>query len=100
MNTNIAITSITGSQATLPCDIILDPTITFTWQFDGANINPSTSAGTFTILSNGSLVISAVANSHEGTFTCVATNTLGTAEGNVTLTVYSELKVIIFVGTE
>ena len=95
MNTDIALTTTVGSQILLPCDIIIDPTITFTWQFNDVTINPSSSAGVFSILSNGSLLISSVANSHEGVFTCVATNSLGVAEGNVTLTVNSELHLLV-----
>ena len=90
VNANISITAIVQSEVTLPCDIIPDPTVTYTWQFGGVLVNPSTSGGTYMILSDGSLVIANVQETLEGTYTCVVTNPLGAASGNVLLTVHSE----------
>jgi hypothetical protein len=91
MNANISITTIVQSEVTLPCDIILDPTVTFTWQFGGVLVTPSTSGGgTYTILPDGSLVVANVQEVHEGTYTCVATNPLGVASGTVSLIVNSK----------
>ena len=90
VNANISITAIVQSEVTLPCDIIPDPTVTYTWQFGGVLVNPSTSGGTYTILSDGSLVIANVQETLEGMYSCVVTNPLGAASGNVLLTVHSE----------
>ena len=95
MNVNVTLSAVINTTVALPCDIILDLTVTFTWQFDGVNLDPSTSEGMYEILPNGSLVISDVTESHEGTYTCVATNSLGVASGNVLLTVNSKLTIIL-----
>lgn len=95
MNANVTLSAVINTTVALPCDIILDLTITFTWQFDGVNLDPSTSEGMYEILPNGSLVISDVRESHEGTYTCVATNSLGVASGNVLLTVNSKLTILL-----
>ena len=90
VNSNIAITAIVQSEVTLPCDIVPDPSVTFSWQFGGVLINPGTSGGTYTILSDGSLVVTNVQEVHEGRYTCVVTNPLGAASGTVVLTVNSK----------
>ena len=53
-------------------------------------MNPGSSSGTYTILSDGSLVIANVQETLEGIYTCVVTNSLGAASGNVLLTVHGE----------
>ena len=95
VNANISITAIVQSEVTLPCDIIPDPTVTYSWQFGGVLVNPSTSGGTYTILSDGSLVVANVQEAHEGTYTCVVTNPLGAASGNVFLTVHSKCALLL-----
>ena len=90
VNANISITTTVQSEVILPCDIIPDPTVTFTWQFGGMLITPSVGGGTYTILPNGSLVVANVGEVHEGTYTCVVTNPLGVASGTVVLTVNSK----------
>lgn len=84
------LTAVTQSQVTLPCDFLPDPTITFFWRLSGQTIDVLDTES-YSILDNGSLVILNVVVSDEGTYTCVAMNPLGTAQGNVVLDVQSKL---------
>ena len=86
-NSVLSLTALTQSPFTLPCDVLPDPTISFVWQFNGTNV---VLGEMFTLLSSGSLMISTVGDSNEGTFTCIVTNTFGRALGTVVLDVQSE----------
>ena len=65
----------------LPCHATPDPSLSFSWLLAGVPLPQQQ------VLSNGGLSIGSVAESNEGTYTCVATNTLGSAQGTVQLTV-------------
>lgn len=91
MDPTISLTTIEGQQIILPCDTLPDPTLTFTWSFNGIPISlPSNDESGPTLLSNGSLSYSSAAKALEGSYTCVVSNSLGSAQGTVQLTVFGE----------
>ena len=95
MEPNVSLTTVEGHTATLPCHTLPDPTLTFTWFFNGNQIVlPSNEENGPSLLSNGSLFYPVVSQSLEGGYMCVARNGLGTAQGTVQLTVFGELEQI------
>ena len=84
----VSLITIEGQEVTLPCHTLPDHTLTFTWSFNGISISlPSDDEEGPTLLSNGSLVYASVVEEMEGNYTCGASNSLGTADGTVQLTV-------------
>ena len=73
------VTAVTGNPVHLPCvaESSLKPTVT--WMKDG---KPSLSVAS-NILQNNTLVISSVKKSHEGSYTCKATNVLSSIQASV-----------------
>lgn len=78
------------SPITLPCATFPDPTLSFSWSFNGSPLVPAASEGALVLGEDGGLTISSVASSDEGVFTCSASNNLGTANGTVYLDVLSK----------
>ena len=72
------VTALTGSPLRLPCvaESSLKPTIM--WMKDGSPSLPVDS----TILQNNTLIISSVKKSHEGSYTCKATNALSSIQAS------------------
>lgn len=91
-NQTLRLTAVPSTEMTLPCAVFPDPTLAFSWFFEGVSL--STSGGSFNISEDGSLVISSVQAANEGTFTCMARNSLGTANGTVFLDVLSKLSLL------
>ncbi|KAK3107564.1 hypothetical protein FSP39_017383 [Pinctada imbricata] len=85
---------LTGNSITIPCTISATPAIsTRYWIFDpsgtGNNVQISTSTGRYTLGANTnspSLTISNAVTSDAGTYTCYATNLVGTTADSATLT--------------
>ena len=79
------VTALTGSPLRLPCvaESSLKPTIT--WMKDGSPSLPVNS----TILQNNTLIISSVKKSHEGSYTCKATNALSSIQASAKVKFYS-----------
>ena len=73
------LTAMIGSAVQLPCMTESDLVPTVTWMKDGKPSLPVDSS----ILQNNTLVISSVRKSHEGSYTCKATNALSTIEANI-----------------
>ena len=73
--------------AVLPCSTFPDPTLSFTWLFNGSPLSLPTSGGALEILEDGGLRIANVLASHEGVYTCTASNNVGVANGTVYLNV-------------
>ena len=91
MESSVSLTTIEGHEVTLPCHTLPDPTLTFTWSFNDIPIPlPSDDEAGPTLLSNGSLLYHSVEDDMEGIYTCHASNSLGSAEGTVQLTVFGE----------
>lgn len=87
----ISLTTIEGVETTLPCATFPDPTLIFTWLFNDIPISlPSDDEGGPTLLSNGSLVYPSAVKALEGSYICTASNSLGSAQGSVELTVLGE----------
>lgn len=80
-NGNISMTAIVGSSLTLPCNVRPEMNLTFTWFFQGLAVSMAR------ILPSGALSIPSVSVSQEGTYTCLVSNQLGSAQEYVTLTV-------------
>ena len=80
-NGNISVTTIVGSSLTLPCNVRPEMNLTFTWFFQGLAVSMAR------VLPNGALSIPSVSVSQEGTYTCLVSNQLGSAQEYVTLTV-------------
>ena len=88
---SISVTTVEGQEVTLPCATLPDPTLSFTWFFNDVQISlPSNEEGAPVLLANGSLHFSSVEDSREGAYTCEASNSLGSAEGTVLLTVFGK----------
>ena len=86
------VTAVLSTSATLPCRTILDSTLTFSWLFDNKLLSPAmTGEGPLVLTANGSLILASVARASEGIYTCVATNSLGVANGTVYLVVYGKV---------
>ena len=79
------VTALTGSPLRLPCvaESSLKPSIT--WMKDGSPSLPVDS----TILQNNTLIISSVKESHEGSYTCKATNALSSIQASAQVKSYS-----------
>lgn len=91
MDPTISLTTIEDFETTLPCATLPDPTLTFTWSFDGILISlPSNEEDGPTLLSNGSLFYPSAVKALEGSYICTARNSLGSAQGSVQLTVLGE----------
>ncbi|KAL9975056.1 hypothetical protein ACROYT_G012172 [Oculina patagonica] len=73
------VTPVIGSSVHLPCVAESDLRTTITWTKDGMSSFPVESS----FLLNGTLVIENIKKSHEGSYTCRATNALTTIEANV-----------------
>ena len=82
-------TALPSQPFTIPCDTLPDPTLSFTWYFNGAALMLGGSSG-LTLEDNGGLTFASVQNSNEGTYTCSATNSLATTNGTVHLNVLSK----------
>ena len=72
-------TPVIGSTVHLPCVAESDPRPTITWTKDGKSSLPIEA----NVLLNGTLVLQNIKNSHEGSYTCRATNALTTIEAKV-----------------
>jgi len=72
-------TPVSGFSVHLPCMAESDPKPTITWTTDGKSYLPLES----NILLNGTLLIWNIKKSHEGSYTCRATNALSTIEAKV-----------------
>lgn len=98
LNPSISTTVIEGQDVTLPCAVLPDPTLSFSWSFNDIPISlPSNEEEGPVLYSNGSLYLPAVdASDHDGTYTCLASNNLGTAEGTVSLTVFGKISITSF----
>ena len=73
------VTPVIGSSVHLPCVAESDLRTTITWTKDGKSSLPVES----NVLQNGTLVIQNIKKSHEGSYTCRATNALTTIEAKV-----------------
>ena len=73
------VTPVIGSTVRLPCVAESDLRTTFTWTKDGKSSLPVYS----NVLLNGTLVLQNIKKSHEGYYTCRATNALTTVEAKV-----------------
>ena len=71
------------TSVTLPCSVVPDNDLTFTWLFQGEVLNLPSEG--MQLLSDGSLSIASVSAQQEGIYTCVVINTLGSAQGEVAL---------------
>ena len=71
--------SMFGSSVHLPCVAESDLRTTITWTKDGKSSFPAES----NVLQNGTLLIHKIKKSHEGSYTCRATNALSTIEAEV-----------------
>jgi len=73
------VTPAIGSTVRLPCVAESDPKPTITWAKDGKSSLPVDS----NVLLSGTLVLQNIKKSHEGSYTCRATNALTTIEAKV-----------------
>ena len=73
------VTPILGSSVLLPCVVESDLKPTITWTKDGKIVLPVESS----FLQNGTLHMKNIKKSHEGSYTCKATNALSTIEAKV-----------------
>ena len=73
------VTPVIGSTVRLPCVAESDLRPTITWTKDGKSSLPVDS----NVLRNGTLVLQNIKKSHEGSYTCRATNALTTVEAKV-----------------
>ena len=73
------LTSAIGYTVRLPCVAESDLRTTITWNKDGKSLLPVDS----NVLPNGTLVLQKIKKSHEGYYTCKATNALTTIEAEV-----------------
>ena len=73
------VTPYTGSTLRLPCVAESELSITITWLKNGASVPPANTH----VPQSGTLVIENIKKSHEGSYTCRATNTLATIEATV-----------------
>ena len=71
--------SMLGSSVQLPCVAESDLRTTLTWTKDGKSSLPAESS----VLHNGTLLIQNIKKSHEGSYSCKATNALSTIEAKV-----------------
>ena len=76
------VTPVIGSSVSLPCVAESDLKLTIAWTKDGESLLPVES----NVLQNGTLLIQNIKASHEGSYTCRATNTLKTIEAKVKVT--------------
>lgn len=82
---NVNLVVVVQSSVILPCHVEPDESIEFTWTKDGVSLSlPSPG---YQLLSNGSIFIQAVAVSQEGVYVCTASNSAGSSEGTVDLTI-------------
>ena len=77
------VTPVIGCALSLPCVPKSNFRTTTTWAKDGKSSLPIDS----NVLANGTLVIQNIKKSHEGTYTCTATNALATIHAKVKLAV-------------
>ena len=68
-----------GSTLRLPCVAESELSTTITWLKNGASVLPANTH----VLQSGTLVIENIKNSHEGSYTCRASNALATIEAKV-----------------
>ena len=73
------LTPMIGTSVALPCVAASDLRTTIAWTKDGKSSLPAES----NVLLNGTLLIQKITKSHEGNYTCRATNTLSTIEARV-----------------
>ena len=73
------VTPVTGSSVHLPCVVESDLKPIITWTKDGKIVLPAESS----FLQNGTLLMQNIKKSHEGSFTCRASNALSTIEAKV-----------------
>ena len=76
------VTPIVGSNVRLPCVAESDLRTTIMWTKDGKPLPVESS-----VLLNGTLVLQNLKKSHEGSYTCRATNTLTTVEAQVKINI-------------
>ena len=94
-NQTVNVSAIPSRPATLPGATFPDPTLSFSWSFNGVPLVPEASGGALRVLEDGSLVLSSVQSADEGVYTCTATNNLATANGTVYLDVLSKYAVLL-----
>ncbi len=87
LNSSVSLTAILSLPVLLPCYTLPDPSLTFMWLFEGQLLDISSPSSGLEVLTDGTLYISSVTVGHEGMFTCIASNSLGIAQGFVTLDV-------------
>ena len=75
------VTPVIGSTVRLPCVAESDLRPTTSWTKDGKPSLPIDS----TVLQDGTLILQNIKKSHEGLYTCRATNALATIEAKVTI---------------
>lgn len=86
----VNVTAIPMQPTTLPCSTFPDPTLSYVWSFNGTPLSPAAPGGAGSLVLDieaGGLTITSVRNSNEGTYTCTASNNLGSANGTVFLNV-------------
>lgn len=89
-NQTVNVTVVPSLPITLPCSTSPDPTLSFSWSFNGVTLLPDSSGGALVLTDDGGLVLSNVQSTDEGVYTCTATNNLGSANGTVYLDVLSK----------
>lgn len=89
----VNVTALPMRPITLPCSTFPDPTLSYAWAFNGVSLSPGApDSGSPLVLDQegGALTISNVGSAQEGTYTCTASNNLGSANGTVYLNVLSK----------
>ena len=67
----------------LHCSAVANPIASITWLFNSAEVDG--------VLTNGSLLLSIVQVTNEGNYTCRATNSIGSDEADVFLSILGNL---------
>ena len=77
-----------GASFTLSCSASGNPTPSFTWSKDG---NTLANDGSHIVINGGTVTVSNVVQSDVGTYTCVAANSVGSAQANALVTILCKL---------
>ena len=91
-NRTVNITAVPSLPLILPCLTFPDPTLSFTWLFNGVPLPPASQL----VQEDGGLRIPNVLGNNEGVYTCIASNNLGSANGTVYLNVLGECSHAVF----
>lgn len=92
---DVSLTVLVNTETLVPCNAQSDESITLSWTFKGVALDFPHSD--YQLLTNGSLLIQSVAQSQEGEYVCTASNSAGTAQGTVQLTVQGKERLIIMI---